>query len=303
MKNKKRIIVKRVFILVIAVILVTLLYFNHNYKLYKKGKESVFDKFPNLDPYEVKQAKKKMYKDNQQIKIGDYTIALEEVTYSREKCSGWCKFAVTADGNAMEYETGRKDLKIHRNPFGARRNFFIDSAIDAVGTCTGTSKSWYKVEGDVMYVYYYIYIDGSSIFNHCIYLYDVITGKGTRDVFEEQLKENMSGIFELRENIDAKTYTFSTKDNDYEVVISPYTCSIRGDGNPQITDLKIHFKNGDTLNVKENDIVSEDINEFGEYIPDEEGYLKTYSCILGFTKYTYIEEIDYVEVNGEKLKE
>ena len=257
MKNKKRTIIKRFFILVIAVILVAVVDFSYNYKLYREGKESVFNKFPNFTPYEVEQAKKKMYKDNQQIKIGDYTITLEEVVYSREKCEGWCKFAITADGYAMEYEMGRNDLMIHRNPFGARRNFFIDCAIDAVGTCTGASKSWYEVDGNVMYVYYYISIDGSSIFNHCIYLYDVTTGKGTRDVFEEQLKEDMSGVFELKENIDTIGYTFSTKEEDYEIVISPYTCSIRGDGNPQITDLDIHFKNGGILNVKGNDILSE----------------------------------------------
>lgn len=301
MKSKKTAIIKRIFILSIAVILVTLVYFNHNYKLYKKGKDSVFNKFSNYIPYEVKQAKKEMYKDNQQIKIDDYTITLEEVVYSRETCRGWCKFAVTADSHFMEYETGRDDLEINKNPFGARRNLLIDYAVDAVGTCATQTKSWYKVDGNVMYIYYYINIDNSPIFNHCIYLYDVRTGKGTRDVFGGQFKEDMSGVFELRENIDTKTYTFSTKEQDYEVVISPYTCSIRGEGNPQITDLKIHFKNGDTLNVKENDIVSEDINEFGEYIPDGEGYLKTYSCVLGFTKYTDIEEIDYVEINSKKL--
>lgn len=303
MKSKKIVIIKKILLLTVAFILVALLYFNHNYKLYKKGKESVFEKMSGFIPYEITQAEKKMYKDNQYITIGDYTITLEDVVYSREKNEGWCKFAVTRPGHLMEWETGinRNDLSVYNSPFGTRRNLVIDWAYDA-GLIRGVeTKMWFKAEKTVMYVYYYISVDDSSLFNHCIYLYDVMTGKGTRDVFQTQSKEDMSGIFELRENTDTKRYTFSTLKEDYEIVISPYTCSIRGEGNPKITDLEIHLKNGSILNVKKNSIFSGDISNFGEYIPDEERHLRTYSCVLGFTKYTDIEEIDSVYVNGEKL--
>lgn len=319
MKSKKAVVLKRCLFGVSVLLILAGLYFIHSYNQYKKGKESVFNKMPGFIPYEIKQAEKRMYKDNQYIKVDDYTITLDELNYSSDKnykqYKGWCKFAVKREAYPEEVtinlfdpnEMGWNDLSQHQVPFGKRKNFAFEVPGDAASSSHGKSTAnWFSMGKNVMYVYYYVWIDGTNTYNNCVYLYDTTMGEeGYRNVFESHFKEDMLGVFELRENSDTDkyTYTYSKKGIDYEVVISPYTCNMRGDGNPEIKDMSIHFNNGEVLNVRKDNTLGEGIEDFGEYVPDDEGYLKTYSCVLGFTESIDIETIDYVEINGEKLKE
>lgn len=286
---------KKILKIMVFLIIIGILYTNYNYKKYKAGEESFFDKIPNLDPYKVEQAKNQMHDDYQELKIDDYTFVLDKVVYSREDSMGWCRFKVTRDGKNMENESGVKVDQSYGSMFGEDKQFKFWPADEFLDTCTVGLESWYSVKGDVMYIYQYINVDDCEVFNHCVYLHDARTARMPGD----QSVEDMSGIFELREDTELNEYENQTADGTYKVTVSPYILNINGNKELKSNDIKIHLKNKETLTLKENGTVSEGIEVYGEYIPGE--HIKTYSYVLGFSENIDVNQVDYVEINGDKL--
>ena len=89
MNKSYKSVLRKVVIICLIIAVVAGVFVYNQYGRYKKGKESVFDAF--YMPYKIQKNVHKMYNSpaDQHVKVGDYTIALDKLVYSREKQFGW----------------------------------------------------------------------------------------------------------------------------------------------------------------------------------------------------------------------
>lgn len=319
-KSYKNVLRKVVIIcLVIAVVAVAFVY--NQYGRYKKGKESVFDAF--YMPYKIQKNVDKMYNSpaDQHVKVGDYTIALDKLVYSREKQFGWCKFDVTRYGYNMEDEAiaNSRDYYV-KNYFGRDRQFSVQVAYGSVdGSYTHGDAARFELSdesstNDVLNVYRMILVEDNNSYNHCVYLYNRNSGKGNGEPTSTQEIKDMDGVFVLYEkDTSLKKYIHTKRGVYYEIIISPDSINIRGDidkymnnEHEDIKDIKIYEDDGQVVSIKENGVLNADIRDCGEFVPDKESDLSTYSCVLEFSEKLDVSKVSGVEINGveaERIEE
>lgn len=151
-----------------------------------------------IDYFELQESedgKEKIYEDDQKVRLGDYTIKLEQVYNLKEDNKCYCRFSVRNKSidmrkvkvreipeSAMGF--GKTDQSL--NEADVRFFFFVDAdmKMGTIGEDGG-----FQQKKDVMYVYYMFELEGEGIKKvDYIYLYDKDAGKDGYTEFDSTPK-------------------------------------------------------------------------------------------------------------------
>lgn len=144
---------------------------------------------------ESEEGKEKIYEDDQEVRLGDYTIKLEQVYNLKEDNKCYCRFSVRNEKIDMrkvkireipKSAMGFGETNQSLNETDVRFFFFVSPDM---GTGTIGENGGFQQKKDVMYVYYMFELEGEGIKKvDYIYLYDKDAGKDGYTEFDSTPK-------------------------------------------------------------------------------------------------------------------
>ena len=278
-----------------------------------------FLKKNNFEPPEwVLEFEKDMVKTSQEVRIGDYKVRLVGVHYENDQklidsikklkseqaqMVYFCKFEVR--NPKVNFRRYIKRRWLGDKWFGEYYNLMIRDAYEASGMNAITE--YFQLKDDVLDVYVCLQIDKDDIFRdkeyystwcECLYVQRM-------EKADDYGIEDMSGVFNLNISGREKKYKYS-KAPDTKITVTEQAIYFNGNDFIDTESIVLHMKNGISKDiVKElhvsGGICEEGIVEYGEYKPDDT--VKTYTRLIRFYDGTGIDNLDYIEINGEKLEE
>lgn len=194
-------------VVVMSTIIIITLFVTSNIATYVIFKENLIEtiigatvRYPvNVVDYfklgESKINKENLYVDNQAVRLGDYTVKLEQVYNKKEDNKCYCRFSVRNDKIDMRdvavRETPKSAMGFVQSAQSVRKTdirFFFFVSPD-MGTGTIGEDGGFQQKKDVMYVYYMFELEGEKIKNvDYIYLYDKDAGKDDYTEFDSTPK-------------------------------------------------------------------------------------------------------------------
>lgn len=260
---------------------------------------------------------KYMIQTEQEIKVDDYCIKLVGVYYNNNpgerntennnEVEYICKFEVTNPNIDMKECLAEKTNVINEiSPwFGKNHDMRIVPA-DETGYLA--NNTYYILDEDILYIYSYLSVQKSddlvdkdyySTWSENIYL-QMFPAKSHRDGYKD-----MAGVFNL--NIAGKIKKYKYEKANLAVYLTEQNIYFNGDENVDIDSLILHMDDGTTKNVSDEMQIPKypddefEIYNYGTYNTDE--HVKTFTSLIHFSEGTDIDNIDYIELNKNKLEE
>ena len=273
-------------------------------------------------PERIMKFEKDMVKTNQEIQIKDYKIKLVGVLYENDQkkidsmnlsiCEGMhgvyiCKFEVR-NPNVNFRKCIKRDYGDYWiGEYGYLRIFYAYEALFGVN---GVEEYFQLNDGGVdVYVCmsfekdYMVYDkEYYSTWCECLYVQQM-------EYADDYGIKDMSGVFNLNIAGKEKVYRYP-KAADTKITVTERNMYFNGKDIIDAESIVLHMKDGSCKDIDKEmqvpvDPGTEGIVDYGEYRPSDrtDDGIKTYTRLIHFSDGTDVENIEYIEINGERLEE
>ena len=317
---KKKIVILALHVILITVIICELDTDKIKREIYEYTTEDYLE-----TPEWIDEIDRDMVDTNQQISIGDYNLKLvgkwqrDIHDKYQNKSEYLCKFEITNPNVDLKKCVIYKENTIMD---GVCKAFGISDkdeymAFEIPGRTMGMDMNtgngityYYKIEKDKLIEYVYLCSD-APICPAAGSIYIRNDASAGESFVNELYNRDMKGVFNYDISDNEKNYSYNNEAR-WNINITDYNVYFNGEGTEKIYNFVIHMKDGREIDVLDKCIefdeywrdddyrYSESIYDMGTYEPN--AYVKTYTRLIHFMAGTDVENIDYLEINGQILK-